>query len=82
MTSRNRATPAPLRYAVVGTGMMGIEHIYALGAIPGCEVVALCDPHEASRSRARAAVSRPVAEFDSVGELAAHGGFDVAVVAS
>ncbi|MGA1030936.1 MAG: Gfo/Idh/MocA family protein [Ilumatobacteraceae bacterium] len=82
MTSRNLESHSPLRYAVVGTGMMGVEHIYALGAIPGCEVVALCDPHEASRSRALAALSRSVAEFASVGELAAHGGFDVAVVAS
>ncbi len=34
----------PIRYGVIGTGMMGAEHILDLGHIEGAEVVALADP--------------------------------------
>jgi predicted dehydrogenase len=37
-----------LRYAIVGAGMMGVEHIHALKSLPATEVVALCDPHAPS----------------------------------
>lgn len=75
--------------------MMGVEHIHALGALAGCEVVALCDPHHESLDRAGAALaSSPpsigagssrgtsVARFNSVDDLVATCDFDVAVVAT
>lgn len=73
-----------LRYAVVGTGMMGLEHLHAIAALPNSHVVALCDPDEGSLSRARVAVadSSAVRIHRSVDDLVAAGGFDVAVVAS
>jgi predicted dehydrogenase len=37
-----------LRYGVIGTGMMGGEHLLDLGHIPGAEVVALHDPEPTS----------------------------------
>jgi predicted dehydrogenase len=44
---------ATLRYGVIGTGMMGIEHLKNLALLPGAEVVAFADPHEESRRWAR-----------------------------
>ena len=38
-----------LRYAIIGAGMMGREHIRNLLAIDNCKVVAICDSHEPSR---------------------------------
>ncbi|WP_419922082.1 Gfo/Idh/MocA family protein [Candidatus Poriferisodalis sp.] len=37
------ATSRPLRFGVIGTGMMGREHIANLMALDGAEVSALCD---------------------------------------
>ena len=41
----------PVRYAVIGTGMMGCEHITNLRHLPDAEVVAICDTNESSRDR-------------------------------
>ena len=54
----------PLRYGIVGTGLMGIEHLLNLADVPGAEVTAIADPHEGSRNwlvrrRRRACGSRP-----------------------
>jgi len=68
---------------VVGTGMMGVEHLQALRTLPDTSVVALCDPHAASLAAARAVVGEnTVRTYQSVEQLVAAGGFDVAVVAS
>ena len=83
----------PLRYAVVGAGMMGVEHIHALKSLPATEVVALCDPHAPSIASALAALTgqhgRGAAGnapqprvYDDVAALVHDGGFDVAVVAT
>jgi predicted dehydrogenase len=64
--------------------MMGVEHIAALRELPGSEVVALCDPHEASLDLAcRALGSVPLPRrFATVDDLVRFGEFDVVVVAS
>ena len=33
-----------IRYGIVGTGMMGVEHLRNLAILPGAEVVAIADP--------------------------------------
>jgi myo-inositol 2-dehydrogenase / D-chiro-inositol 1-dehydrogenase len=38
----------PLRYGLIGTGMMGLEHQRNLYALPGAEVVAAADPVQSS----------------------------------
>ena len=38
-----------VRYGIIGTGMMGFEHIRNLRLRPGARVTALADPHEPSR---------------------------------
>lgn len=42
----------PFRYGVIGTGMMGIEHMMNVNHIEGAEVTAYADPHERSRVQA------------------------------
>ena len=48
-----------IRYGVIGTGMMGIEHINNLLHLDGVEVTAVADPHGPSIDAARAAVGDP-----------------------
>ena len=43
-----------IRYGVIGTGMMGREHIANLHHLPGAEVTALADPHSPSLEAAGA----------------------------
>jgi myo-inositol 2-dehydrogenase / D-chiro-inositol 1-dehydrogenase len=71
-----------LRYAVIGTGMMGCEHIANIEALAGCEVVAISDPDARSRSWARATLKRTVREYSDHVELLRDGDIDVVVVAS
>lgn len=40
----------PIRYGIIGCGSMGREHIENLLALPGAQVTAIADPHEASRA--------------------------------
>ena len=47
-------TNRPLRYGILGTGMMGQEHIRNIALLDGVTVAALCDPDEAMRDRAHA----------------------------
>ena len=42
----------PIKYGLIGAGMMGQEHIRNLNLIEDCEVVALADPNEEMRSAA------------------------------
>lgn len=62
----NSMAPAAVRYGVIGTGMMGVEHIQNILAIDGAEVTAIADPHPESQEWARAAVR---AGFDQQGDL-------------
>lgn len=75
-----------VRYGIVGVGMMGLEHLRNLAALPGAVVTAVSDPHAPSRAAAvdeslRAGVPVP-AEFGGHRELLASGLCDAVVVAS
>ena len=52
-----------LRYAIIGTGMMGLEHQRNLAELPGATVTALADPDAGSRARAAAEVGGDKAEI-------------------
>ena len=60
-----------LRFGVIGSGMMGCEHIRNLDALDGAIVVAIADPDPGSRDEALAAATGPVAAFDHVDGLLA-----------
>lgn len=74
-----------VRYGLIGTGMMGVEHLNNLAITPGAVVTALADPTSGSLDRAKAALgSRAdgVQTFDSAAALAASGLVDAVIVAS
>ncbi len=75
---------ASLRYGVIGTGMMGVEHINNLLHLPGAVVTAISDPNATSRDWAQLAVGLdvPLQRFEHHSELLASGLCDVVVIAS
>ena len=74
----------PLRYGVIGTGMMGVEHITNLLHLDGAVVTAVSDPVAESRDWAQLAVGlhTPLATFEHHAELLKSGLCDAVVIAS
>lgn len=74
-----------IRYALVGSGMMGVEHIHNLAITPGARVVALADPVSTSLDWAKAALGAAGTDvrcFSDAATLAKAGGVDAVIVAS
>ena len=74
-----------VRYGLVGTGMMGVEHLNNLAITPGAIVTAIADPVETSLGWAKAALGEKaagVAQFVDSAELAKSGLVDAVIVAS
>jgi predicted dehydrogenase len=74
-----------VRYGLVGTGMMGVEHLNNLAVTPGAVVTALADPVEESIGWARSALGERAARaavFADSASLAKSGAVDAVIVAS
>jgi len=71
-----------MRYAIIGSGMMGQEHIRNLQLLPGAEVVALADPDAGMRAAAAALAGEGVAVHADHRELLRAGGVDALVIAA
>ncbi|MES2895429.1 MAG: Gfo/Idh/MocA family oxidoreductase [Pseudomonadota bacterium] len=74
-----------VRYGLVGTGMMGVEHITNLAVTPGAVVTALADPTERSLGWARKALGAAADQaqaFADSAALARSGLVDAVIVAS
>lgn len=74
-----------VRYGLIGTGMMGVEHLRNLAITPGAMVTALADPTPASLGWARDALGEAAAgvqPFDDAAALARSGLCDAVIVAS
>jgi myo-inositol 2-dehydrogenase / D-chiro-inositol 1-dehydrogenase len=74
-----------VRYGLVGTGMMGVEHIQNLALTPGAELVAIADPVSTSLGWAKKALGEKAAgirEFQDAAALASSGTVDAVIVAS
>lgn len=54
-----------VRYGIIGSGMMGTEHMRNIAAVPGGTVVAYADPHERSRGFGRLTVPDATAYEDA-----------------
>jgi len=77
--------PQVVRYGLVGTGMMGVEHLNNLAVTPGAVVTALADPVERSLGWARQALgdkAEGVVTFSDGAGLAASGLVDAVIVSS
>jgi myo-inositol 2-dehydrogenase / D-chiro-inositol 1-dehydrogenase len=73
-----------VRYGLIGTGMMGVEHIQNLRVTPGAELTAICDPVETSLGWAREACagwSTPETYASGV-EMVRAGAVDAVIIAS
>jgi predicted dehydrogenase len=71
-----------IRYGIIGTGMMGCEHIRNLRELPGVEISALADSDERSRAFGRLALGRDVPVFADYRELLRSAAVDAVVVAT
>ncbi len=70
-------------YAVIGTGMMGREHIANLNTLPGARVVAIADPDATSLALGQqAARLDDAACFPDYREMLEEAAYDVVVVAT
>jgi myo-inositol 2-dehydrogenase / D-chiro-inositol 1-dehydrogenase len=72
----------PVRYGIIGTGMMGGEHITNLAHLPEAEVVALADPVPSSLEWGLGCVGRPVDTYDDHRRLLARDDLDAIVISS
>jgi predicted dehydrogenase len=72
-----------VRYGIIGSGMMGIEHMLNIAALPDARVTAIADPELSSREMARQLTGQPdLAEFAHHGELLGSGLCDAVVIAT
>lgn len=71
-----------MRYAIIGSGNMGQEHIRNLQLLPGAEIVALADPDDGMRAAAAALAGGGVRTFADHKELLSAGDIDALVIAS
>ena len=73
-----------LNYGIIGTGMMGCEHIRNLKKIPDVSIVAIADPNEESRTWALKSCEDKfkIRLYEDYKELLAEKDIDVIVVAS
>ncbi len=71
-----------IRYGVIGTGMMGVEHIENIAVLEGARVTAVSDPDPGSREAGLAAVGGDCAVHVDHRQLLADPDVDAVVVAS
>jgi len=71
-----------VRYGVIGTGMMGHEHIRNLALLPGAEVVAYADPESSSRWWTRQLLGEGAEAYTDHRDLLRKAPVDAVIVAS
>ncbi len=90
-TASTTRVPRPLRYGIIGTGMMGGEHVANLvhlgradlvDGLPSVEVVALADPVPSSLEWGVACAGRTVDTYADHRELLGRDDLDAVVIAS
>jgi hypothetical protein len=75
----------PVRFGIIGSGMMGREHIRNLLLFPQAKITALVDPVPASLESARRTAkdqADTIAVFETVEAMVASGAVDAVIVAS
>jgi myo-inositol 2-dehydrogenase/D-chiro-inositol 1-dehydrogenase len=81
MTGEQGAT---VRYGIIGTGMMGLEHLWNLHHVPGAAVTAIADPNQPSRDFTIAMDEgrSDLTEFADHRDLLASGLVDAVIIAT
>ncbi len=71
-----------IRYGIIGSGMMGIEHIMNINIIPDARVTAIADPHDGSREWAKATAEGDISVYEDYRDLLESGSVDAVIVAT
>ena len=71
-----------MTYGIIGTGLMGNEHIQNINLIDGARVVAIADPDPQSRMWGKNTADGEVQEFEQYRDLLEQADPDVVVIAS
>ena len=71
-----------IKYGIIGTGVMGQEHIQNIDLIKNAEVVAICDTNEGSRNKAKTLVKESTKFYNSLNELISTNIADVYIIAT
>jgi len=71
-----------MRYGIIGSGMMGQEHISNIQLLPGAEIAALADPDETMRARAAGLAGGDPRSFADHRDLLSAGGIEALVIAA
>jgi predicted dehydrogenase len=71
-----------IRYGIIGSGMMGQEHMRSIALLDGARVTAIADPNAEMRHRAASLSDEDCAVFDDHRDLIAAGLCDAVVVAA
>ena len=72
----------PIKYGLIGTGMMGQEHIRNLNLIADCEVTAIADPSDEMRSMAKNLAGEHVATYSNYQDLLKTNNCDAIIIAT
>ncbi len=73
---------SPVRYGIIGSGMMGQEHIRNIEMLPGGVVAAVADPDEGMRQSAKALAGECCAAYGDHRQMLSKGGIDALLIAS
>jgi myo-inositol 2-dehydrogenase / D-chiro-inositol 1-dehydrogenase len=71
-----------IQFGIIGTGMMGCEHIRNLKIVPGVRITAIADPDERSRGLGKLAAGGNVEEYRDYRELLVRAPVDAVVIAT
>jgi predicted dehydrogenase len=71
-----------VRYGIIGSGMMGIEHMLNIRICSDAEVVAFADPHETSRKWGRDTAGAAAREYADHRDLLADAEVDAVIVST
>ncbi len=72
----------PLRIGLIGSGMMGFEHIRNVALQDEMKIVALADPNPPSREFGRKTAGHPIAEYDETRAMLDGEDLDAVIIAS
>jgi predicted dehydrogenase len=72
----------PIRYGIIGTGMMGLEHIMNINIIPDAEVTAVADPHPRSREWAVLAAKHDLETHSDHRQMLKKASIDAVIIAT